>query len=89
MTGLTLRRYDAAISLGDGLLVVGSLTLGAPLWAIVLICAGCVVFHPPHRRVLGQVDGTGTGRFHSASLSPLCLADLVGRRSISRRSFCA
>jgi hypothetical protein len=41
-----LDRYDYAITLLIGVIAVGALVLGAPLWAIVLIyTAGCgVVF---------------------------------------------
>jgi fatty acid desaturase len=36
-------RYDFAISWVMAIIAVGALLLGAPLWAIVLICmAGCI-----------------------------------------------
>ncbi|HWY19098.1 MAG TPA: hypothetical protein VNY27_10375 [Solirubrobacteraceae bacterium] len=52
-----LDRYDHAISWLMAIVAVGALILGAPLWAIVLICATCctVVLYrhlplPPRRR---------------------------------------
>lgn len=41
---IDLDRYDYAISVLMGVIAVGALILGAPLWAIVLIYAtGCSV----------------------------------------------
>jgi len=36
-----LDRYDHAISWLMAVLATGALVLGAPLWAIVLICVAC------------------------------------------------
>jgi hypothetical protein len=50
-------RYDVAFTLLVGLIAVGALIVGAPLWAIVLIYAtGCIIVMyrhlplPPRRR---------------------------------------
>jgi hypothetical protein len=50
MTGFDLYdRYDFAISWVMAIVAVGALLLGAPLWAIVLICVtGCTAVFIHH-----------------------------------------